>query len=305
MLHQSGPGVEKGREADLSLPQGVSVSSVKEKLLEVVTSPSYTPSLLLDALSEHPRLAELLNSAPSDKGHTLRDHTHAVLTQYERYFASSSHPDSFSVHEMRITLALHDIGKYIPASTSEQHRYTMEVIEGVREILPLDEAKYKIMSALIDGDPIGKYMQAIEKSPSKAFKTELRERARRGELTLEDVEGYVASVAQETLDLPSALLHVEKAALDIVDASGRAEMPLNEYYSLLYKYFQADSSAHSSEGSFEEGRYSTPGLEFMYLLKDDASLGEALFEYDNQRGLKFARLQQEAIDLLESLLFDE
>lgn len=300
MMHHLNPDSSREEGKEIALPAGSELFT--EKLREALYSPNYSPGLVLDALSEHPRLGALLESGGA-KGHTLRDHTHAVIAQYDRYFASLPHPENFSIESARLTLALHDIGKYIPPDTTHQHKYTMGVIEGIRELLPVDDTTYAIMTSLINGDPIGRFTQAIERNPGKELKGELKAKAQRGEITVEDLRCYAELVRNGELDLQAALEQAEKAALAIIEAADRLNMSVDEYYTLLFRYFQADSSAHSMEGSFEGGRLAPPSLEFMYELKDDACLGGTLFVYEGNK-LVFAPLHGRAIALLESLLFD-
>lgn len=133
-------------------------------LQEIESALKHTPfsvEVLLDALSLHPRLEYLLQS-PNGKlfSMSLYEHTRCVMNQYERYFAEMDLPGNLSHDVLRLTLALHDIGKPLSYLTGRsQHECHLEVIDSVRDIIPLSDEELVVVKSLIKGDPIGLYVQ--------------------------------------------------------------------------------------------------------------------------------------------------
>lgn len=89
----------------------------------------------------------------------LAQHTDLVIKNYLKYF---QHQQFALTHaEWLIMLALHDIGK--PQAVAEenkerQHLHTIRIFEELHDVLPLDEARISLLKSLINGDPIGKYL---------------------------------------------------------------------------------------------------------------------------------------------------
>lgn len=115
---------------------------------------------LIAVLKQHPELAYWY--AQSVKGQdnlTLEAHTLQVMDNYLRYFSDKEF--LFTVPEFLLLLALHDIGKPAALALGDkalQHRETLRIIEKIAPMLPVTDGSIKKMMVLIDGDPLGGYL---------------------------------------------------------------------------------------------------------------------------------------------------
>lgn len=97
-----------------------------------------------------------------EPGYNLRTHTLRVLRQFEHYFTSADLPAGVSLPLMRLLLVLHDIGKPIAVaqkSKADQHTYTKQVMEAIKEHLPVSEREFDLLISLMNGDPLGLYIR--------------------------------------------------------------------------------------------------------------------------------------------------
>ncbi|WP_316795332.1 DarT ssDNA thymidine ADP-ribosyltransferase family protein [Pedobacter agri] len=116
---------------------------------------------LFTTLKLHPELDYCFNQPIGGPDSlNLEQHTRDVIANYLGYF-SGKQKFFPSEKEYLLCLALHDIGK--PRAVSEgdrhqQHRITLEMLDRLKDILPMSEKIYQRMEILIDSDPIGKYL---------------------------------------------------------------------------------------------------------------------------------------------------
>lgn len=260
----------------------------------------FSPQLLIDVLKLHPRLEALYEQeCPYPFGYRNDHHAHAVLSQFDRYFADRwSDVSGFTKADMRITLALHDIGKFLALPGEGQHSYTIAAIDSVRPILPMTDSSFAIMKALIDGDPLGTYFKKftkIKESPDHFLDGGdiLPER-------LKEYEALAAFTGSEEEQEEAA----REASLGISASAGNAGISTQDFHSLLIQYFQSDSSSYSIEADLGGGGRAHVGLEAMYAHGElDPSLPDPFFIYDEGKGrLLFSPKSEEQFSRLEAFL---
>lgn len=235
---------------------------------------------LIAALKQHPRLAFLYETQPRFPGqYRLDDHTHAVIRQFDKYFAESAPPPGIRPQLIRLTLALHDIGKYIPDTTAEQHEATVGVLQGVRHDLPVSDEEFSLMVALIDGDPIGKASIRLTDH------TRLNRCAI--PVTIEDLREYSRTSTPPIPDAAAVDREVRRVTEEIKDMSSKTHLSQADFTKLLVWYYQCDSSAYSVDGELFDGRRAHAALEFLYELGQSLpeKTGDALFVTDAALGM--------------------
>lgn len=125
---------------------------------------------ILDVLEEHPVLRRCYARPLGGVDNmTLRDHTLNVLECFENNFEGKSEL-LFEPQYFKLLLAFHDLGK--PQAVSEkrfekQHEYTTLIISALslEDYLPIQTLGSIV--AIIDGDPIGKYLNSKFEVPLK------------------------------------------------------------------------------------------------------------------------------------------
>lgn len=149
-------------------------------------------------------------SAQVSEGYTVEQHATLVLRQFEKYFAGS-----FTEAEkatLRLTIALHDIGK--PLGAKEQHKHTISIIQRLvqedeqrvqENKLFIDERQANLAIALINGNPIGDYLDPQIKTPLNATVETIKSMAKRANMPLSDffkllTVYYQSDAASYTLD---------------------------------------------------------------------------------------------------------
>lgn len=147
-LHKPGPG-------------GLS----RARLEAALTAPRFEPAALLLALKSDPDIrAQYAKSAGVSEGHSIERHTLMVLGQFEKYFPQGP-PGGFDRSFFRLVLALHDIGKgraLEAGSKRRQHEFTAEAMRSILGRLEYEPNLVAAAVALIDGDPIGRYLQGSD-----------------------------------------------------------------------------------------------------------------------------------------------
>lgn len=93
----------------------------------------------------------------------LKAHTLAVLANYIEYFNGKQ--SLFSKEAVFLLfLALHDIGKpraVLLESKTKQHEYTISIIDELASYLPASEDEIEQIKNLLNGDPIGHYLNPV------------------------------------------------------------------------------------------------------------------------------------------------
>jgi len=100
------------------------------------------------------------------EGYTLQQHTLMVLGQYDTYFGWKDLPQGTDRGLFRLLLALHDIGTphaiYETGDKRNQHRYTVEMMQRVLEVVGYAQLDVALALAIVSGDPIGRYLKGRE-----------------------------------------------------------------------------------------------------------------------------------------------
>lgn len=89
----------------------------------------------------------------------LEEHTALVLKNYETYY--SKNRNLFSDSQFKVFLAFHDIGKpkaFLENMKFKQHEYSINIINSLSSELNMPNDLCKKIKVIIDGDPIGRYL---------------------------------------------------------------------------------------------------------------------------------------------------
>ncbi|PKL37084.1 hypothetical protein CVV38_04340 [Candidatus Peregrinibacteria bacterium HGW-Peregrinibacteria-1] len=147
---------------------------------------SYTPENLVK-LFEEDFGTDFDSDVQTAQFDTLRDHVLQVLHQYEVFFSYNNLPARITPKFMRLTLLLHDIGKPTAVKQGEkhlQHEKTLPILESTFEALGFSKEEIALASALVEEDPIGKYM--LDKSSLDECLETIRKQAGKTSLELKD-----------------------------------------------------------------------------------------------------------------------
>ncbi|MDX6769170.1 MAG: hypothetical protein SF051_06530 [Elusimicrobiota bacterium] len=172
-------------------PNGVSVNAAGRSLdadaiRDAATRPGFEPVALIRALKRDPYLRRQFESRIGAwEGFTLERHTLMNMSQFERYWGGKTGVAGFDSGDMRLFLALHDIGRIkadenaaalraellelektdkpeatrrwpeIAAEAKRQHEYTEQVMRAYLPRLGYTESKIAAFVALAHHDPIG------------------------------------------------------------------------------------------------------------------------------------------------------
>ncbi|MEO6508645.1 MAG: hypothetical protein ABIO02_01715, partial [Patescibacteria group bacterium] len=135
-----------------------------QNIRSIVESEDYTPTMLIEALKSSPYIKTLYEmSAGVQEGYSTEEHTDMVMNQFEKYFSNAFESSVISREELRLLLALHDIGKpmavRVTGSTEAQHEYTKKVMNYALQSLELSPTKVDTLISLVDQDIIGEYFK--------------------------------------------------------------------------------------------------------------------------------------------------
>ena len=250
---------------------------------------------LINALKNHTLIAHLYEATPpSADQYRLDDHSHAVIRQFDKYFGDLLLPGGVRPQVIRLTLALHDIGKYIPESTAQQHAATVKVIRIIRDDLPVNDEEFSLMVALIDGDPIGQASirlcsnnRRVRCPPPKTI-NDLHEYCRTKELLI-PTDADTKREAMRAID-------------EIKKMSETTSLSVEDFTRILVLYYQCDSSAYSVDGELMNDQRAHAALEFLYKLGDKLPSieGETLLVKDSAKWV--LRPSDPFIGLFEEIL---
>lgn len=215
----------------------------KERVIESVEADDFEPLTLIDELSLDPELGQLYaKDSGVWEGYSIREHTEAILGQFEKYFADNMEGTTVSVPTFRIVLALHDIGKPLSVErtggTAAQHRFTHEIVRRRGGELGLEKDEIEVALEVVSHDVIGEFLK--------------------GEKTVEETSGSILGSASRLGVQPLGLLE------------------------LLKVYYLCDASSYTSDASFTAPDGSTaeckPSLDFLFTFSN-GSIG---FSANNQ-----------------------
>jgi len=153
------------------LPDVRSGLSTRQGLDNILRSPDYTPSKLIEFFKRdfgH----EFLADAGVWEGYTVERHTFMVMQQFEKYFSRGKLPGGFDKNTFRVILVLHDIG--VAAALEEgtelgmetrqakllAQKHTKRLMESALRRLGFSREEINIALSLISGAPIGRYLKS-------------------------------------------------------------------------------------------------------------------------------------------------
>jgi hypothetical protein len=149
-------------------------SFVKTAISDWFNSEDSSGKGIISALRQHPELSYWFDEPiPGSDNLTLETHTLAVIDNFKKFFKTQNLFENDKIY--LLCLALHDIGKpsaILAGDKNNQHHHTLLILDQIKDLLPIDANSFLKMTTLIDGDPIGKYLDTRYNSPiSEACKT--------------------------------------------------------------------------------------------------------------------------------------
>jgi hypothetical protein len=134
---------------------------IREPLVKWLATEPLNENSLFQILKIHPVLKYWYKqSVGGPDGFLLEGHTKQVISNYLSYFKGKQ--EFFESDQIfLIFLALHDIGKPLAIGLGNkelQHEESLKILDNIREALPVSDEVFKQIKDLINGDPIGEYM---------------------------------------------------------------------------------------------------------------------------------------------------
>jgi hypothetical protein len=127
-------------------------------MLDILKNEAASPKDIIAALKTIPDLSTAYDTKV--RHYSLESHTLLVMGQFDKYFSDL---DIIVFRNLfRLTLALHDIGKpraFLEGNINNQYLYTIQMIDQIRDQLPFKAKAIDFCLTLINGDPIGLYLQ--------------------------------------------------------------------------------------------------------------------------------------------------
>lgn len=111
--------------------------------------------------------------------HSLEEHTLMAINCFEDNFQGKTEI-LFEPSQFKLLLAFHDLGKPQAMAEGEpgkQHQYTLKTIEQIREDIHLPDLLLQKIIAVIDADPIGKYLNSKHNLPIESSLNEIQKMA--------------------------------------------------------------------------------------------------------------------------------
>lgn len=163
---------------------------VDSNILKLLERSYLNGSMLVDELKENPKLNYLYSQSLGGADQmTLENHTRRVLSCFEQHFENKSNL-ILNNSCFKLLLSLHDLGK--PRAVSEkqydmQHGYTIDIIEAVSNDFRLPLETITPIMTVIDGDPIGRYLNKKHGMPLETSLKIIRKMARRLSVSVPDL----------------------------------------------------------------------------------------------------------------------
>lgn len=153
---------------------------LEAKILGLLDDRNLRGVVLLNTLKEHPTLASCYPRPLGGKeNHTLEEHTLKALSCFEDNFEGKA-KTIFEPQHFKLLFALHDLGKpqsMLEEQFDKQHEYTLEIIEEVKDDIHFPEELLSKIIAVIDADPIGRYLNKKHNLPLKESLREINKMA--------------------------------------------------------------------------------------------------------------------------------
>jgi hypothetical protein len=135
---------------------------------------------LIDALKTHPVLKRCYARPLAGRdNHSLEEHTLKAINCFEDNFQGKA-KIIFEPQHFKLLFAFHDLGK--PQAMAEQepdkqHQFTLKIIDQVSDELNLPKPLLQKIIAVIDADPIGKYLNSKHNLPIESSLSEINKMA--------------------------------------------------------------------------------------------------------------------------------
>jgi hypothetical protein len=175
------------------IPADVGASLDRQRLREILAAPELDTDALFSELQKDPFLSEQLAIPTVAEGYTGVEHAEAVLGVFEKFFdaqaAARILPPTWDRGFARLVWALHDIGKaraFQEGDLSQQHAHAVEIMRPVLGHMGYAPEPVRIALALVDGDPLGSYLQDEPGHDAKAAAAQIRRMAASAGLTEEN-----------------------------------------------------------------------------------------------------------------------
>lgn len=261
---------------------------ITERVRNAMEQEPFQPQDLIDALKLVPALAHLYaQDARVMENYTIEEHTLMVLNQANKHLGDIQFPPQLPRSAFFLTMALHDIGKPLPAKKEDQHEETIKVIKSVEHLLPVDAALLNIAKALIDGEPIGEYIKSFLKNAPKGYRQQMMAVADTRPLTIDDLNDFAAQVVV-SLDETQARQICAATAQDLKTRTAGLGITPSEFLKLQILFYQSDTSAYTYEATTPDNRRRAyPGLDILYELSQSFSLPQQskLLVRDTSQGM--------------------
>jgi len=111
--------------------------------------------------------------------HTLEEHTLKAIDCFEGAFQGTEEL-IFKPQHFKLLLAFHDLGKpqaMLEGDPDKQHEYTLKIVKEIAEDIRFPEKLLHQIIAVIDADPIGKYLNSKHNLPIEDSLKEIKKMA--------------------------------------------------------------------------------------------------------------------------------
>ena len=138
---------------------------IQEFITEWLETETGIPENIINVLCIHPELKHWFSQKIGGPDRlNLLQHTSAVIKNYVKCFDGQQQLFENEKYFL-LFLALHDIGKpmaILNGNKEEQHKFSIKIIGQIKDVLDLDNGVIERIVHLLDGDPIGKYLNQID-----------------------------------------------------------------------------------------------------------------------------------------------
>lgn len=121
--------------------------------------------------------------------YTLKQHTLKVMGQYEKYFKDKPFPAGVDRNTFRLILGLHDVGKPEAVAQGDkhlQHDFTEQHIRRLFNSLHIDEKHTNLATALVSGDPLGRFINGKKGMTASDARKAIEEMADKAGIPVEE-----------------------------------------------------------------------------------------------------------------------
>lgn len=267
-------------------------SNISSEIFQIANQEIIDPASLIKAAMKIPELEFLFKQdARVLEGYSIEQHTGMVLLRIEKFCRTAQCKIPLTLGEFRLAALLHDCGKPLPDDKSDQHLFTLNVIEDLRDYIKVNDGAYKIICSLIDNDPFGHFITRSGlrlSSPTKEQRLALASISSQRSLTIEELKEFIELVQLKDLRTdPEFKNMANEIALTFKKRAEELGVLPEELFNLHVMFFQIDTSAYSYDAKDTNGVRAFASLDYLYQVRDDfiADVNEPLFEYQKDSGL--------------------